>query len=71
MARKPPFEDPVLRAELMNRLNAIPGIDLPIDKLARRPRFEMRVLEDRAAMEAFQEVALWWIDQVSATPTVN
>ena len=61
MARKPPFEDPVLRAELMNRLNAIPGIEhFRVEKLARRPRFEMRVLEDRAAMEAFQEVALWW-----------
>jgi len=66
MARKHPFTDPGLRLELLRRLNAIEGIDLPEEKLEKRPRFDLKSLENPASMQAFKEVVLWWLDAIRA-----
>ncbi len=56
------FRDEAMRAELMRRLNAIPGIDLPTDHIARRPKFHCTVLADEAAMQEFLDVMNWTIE---------
>lgn len=38
---RPPFDDIALREELRQRLNAVPGIDLPAVKHSMRPGFEV------------------------------
>jgi hypothetical protein len=64
MANKPPFSDDSLRRELMKRLNSVEGIDLPVAKLERRPRFELKVLDTPQAMRSFKETVSWWIERV-------
>jgi hypothetical protein len=38
---KPPFNWPDKRFELLRRLNAIPGVNLPEDSIAREPSFQL------------------------------
>jgi hypothetical protein len=44
LSAKPPFADDALRDELRKRLNAIPGIELPADRLRGKPRFSLTAL---------------------------
>ncbi len=51
-----------MREELRERLNKIPGVDLPASKIELRPAFPLAVLADPAALELFIE-ALGWFQQ--------
>ena len=42
MRTRPPFDDPARRLELLDKVNAIPGISLPPDAIKRRPRLTLR-----------------------------
>jgi hypothetical protein len=59
LARRPPFDDVALRRELLDRFNAIPGVDLPDDSLNRRPSFPLEVLVDDGRQHA-HEALLWF-----------
>lgn len=37
-----PFDDPARRMELLDKLNALPGISLPPDAIERRPGLKLR-----------------------------
>lgn len=60
LSRRPPFDDPALRRELFDRLNAIDGIDLPEAKLALRPSFRLDVLADKQAVQDLTAVLEWF-----------
>jgi hypothetical protein len=59
MARRPPFEDLALRAELRDRLVAIPGVELPLAGDARRPSFELELLAPADAFRQFTDAMSW------------
>ena len=50
---RPPFDQLAYRQDLMDRLNAIDGIDLPADRIAKRPSFPLSVLDDEGAFGWF------------------
>lgn len=63
---KPPFTSENLRVEKLNRLNAIPGISLPPDGIARRPSFPLKALLTEGRTEALLNVYEWVLEQILA-----
>jgi hypothetical protein len=66
LLRRPPFDRDEMREELRSRLNAIPGVDLPPDRLARRPTFELKALYAEGALQVFLGAMGWVFDEVAA-----
>jgi hypothetical protein len=48
--RRPPFDNPELREQLRQRLDAIPDVDMPEDVLDRRPSIPLSVLTSEQAL---------------------
>ena len=63
---KEPFADEGKRRELLARVNAIDGVEVPADAIARRPGISLHTLRG-AALEAFLAVYQWVIDEILAT----
>ena len=53
----PPFSDESLRRELVNRLNQIPGVSIPADKISQYPGIPFDRLADKTSMDQFWQ--LW------------
>jgi hypothetical protein len=67
MRDKSPFEDEEKRKELRHRLNEIPGVDLPADRMNRYPTFPLSALKDEPTIKQFLEVLDWFVQEVKAT----
>ncbi len=65
LARKP-FGDEAKRLELRNRLNKIPGVEIPADAITRRPTITLAQLTDDATLKAFLGVLDWYITELKA-----
>jgi hypothetical protein len=68
-ASKPPFADDAKRAELLHRLNAVPGVALPADVVARRPSIPLTVFVDTARLDQFLDVFEWYLQEVGTADT--
>jgi len=66
MRSRKPFEDEAKRLDLRDRLNKIPGVELPADAITRRPTIPLAVLTDDVALKAFLGVLDWYIAAVKA-----
>ncbi len=66
MARRTPFEDEALRRQLLDKLNSIEGVDIPSEKLDKRPSFQLELLADSAAMASFLRTLDWWFGELTA-----
>lgn len=62
-----PFDDLELRRELMERLNRIPGVSLPEEKLSKRPSFAVSVLDQETAWTQFLEAMEWYLAELDAS----
>ena len=67
MAIREPFDDIQLRQEFRERLNKIPGVDLPVAKLELRPSFPLALLASIEARAIFIDALTWFYNQ-SNTP---
>jgi hypothetical protein len=65
LARKP-FEEEAKRLELRDRLNKIPGVEIPADAIARRPSIPLAVFTDPSALQRFLSVLDWYVSEVKA-----
>ena len=61
---RPPFTSEPLRVEKLNRLNAIPGVSLPQDSIARRPSIPLKSLLEEGRTEALLSVYEWVLEQI-------
>jgi hypothetical protein len=61
-----PFEREDMRRELRRRLNSIPGVSIPDDRIDRYPSFELARLADVDARRTFTEAMDWAIHEASA-----
>ena len=61
---RPPFDQLAYRQQLMDRLNAIDGVDLPADRIDKRPSFALSVLDEAGAMRTFLEIYDWFLSEV-------
>ena len=64
MKTRPPFDDPAKRLELLDKLNALPGISLPPDAIEKRPRLTLRWMAEEGRVERFLEVLGWVVGEV-------
>jgi hypothetical protein len=67
LARFPPFNSEAIRAELLGRLNKVPGVNFGVDAVTRRPSFDLAVLDNPQAETAFREVMHWAVAQVRSS----
>jgi alkylated DNA nucleotide flippase Atl1 len=65
LARRTPFDDGALRAQLRERLNTVGGVDLPAAKIELRPSFPLAVLGASTNCEALVQHLAWFRDVVS------
>ncbi|WP_234425468.1 hypothetical protein [Streptomyces kebangsaanensis] len=63
MAARAPFTDRALRAELLTRLNALDGVDIPEGKLELRPNIRLSLLEKNRNRELLAETLTWFRDR--------
>ncbi len=63
MAAREPFTDRALRAELLTRLNALDGVDIPEGKLELRPNIRLSLLEKERNRELLTETLTWFRDR--------
>ena len=63
---KPPFGSEAKRRELLDRLNSIPGVDLPDDAITRRPTIPLPSLSGDAERESFLQTLGWVVDEIQA-----
>ncbi|HVL37823.1 MAG TPA: hypothetical protein VM328_00400 [Fimbriimonadaceae bacterium] len=60
MAKWGPFANLDLRRELLRRLNQIPGIDIPVERLTKRPSVPLGIVA--GATPSFLNVFDWYLD---------
>jgi hypothetical protein len=66
MKVRPPFSDEIKRRELCDRLNQIPGVEIPDDAITRRPSIPLEVLTKDTVLRQFLDVLDWYIEQAKA-----
>ena len=62
----PPFDAEEKRRELLGRLNAIEGVSIPEDAIARRPSIPLAVFADETRLAKFLRVYKWFLQEVQA-----
>lgn len=62
--RRPPFDQAEMRSALQRRLNTIPGIAIPDDRLTLRPGFDLSTLADTSSLSSFLEAMDWALDEL-------
>ncbi|WP_329455190.1 GmrSD restriction endonuclease domain-containing protein [Streptomyces sp. NBC_01497] len=70
LAKREPFVERRLRAELLDRMNELEGVSLPQGKLELRPGFRLSVLEDEQNRVALLETLQWFKARWDARETV-
>jgi hypothetical protein len=68
---RPPFDQLSYRQELMNRLNTIPGIELPTNKIDKRPSFPLDLLAPPESMRVFLETFDWFMKEIVGHTSEN
>jgi hypothetical protein len=63
-ASKPPFNDPALLDELLQHINAIPGITMPADAFTRQNHVPLEVLAPAPVLAQFFETYEWYLEQI-------
>jgi hypothetical protein len=64
MVRRAPFDAPERRVQLQQKLNAIPGVEIPDRGLDKRPSISLEALTNDKALEAFLAAMAWAFEQV-------
>ncbi|MFF9265191.1 GmrSD restriction endonuclease domain-containing protein [Streptomyces longwoodensis] len=63
LAAREPFTDRALRAQLLSRLNALDGVDLPEGKLELRPNIRLSLLEKERNRQLLADTLTWFRDR--------
>ncbi len=63
LAAREPFTERSLRAELLTRLNALDGVDIPEGKLELRPNIRLSLLEKDRNRELLAQTLTWFRDR--------
>jgi hypothetical protein len=66
LRKRPPFDSPDMRRDLIGRLNRIAGVDLPLEKIESQPSFSLTVLVDDGARQTFLAVMRWMVAEIES-----
>ena len=61
---KPPFDNENSRLEVLNRLNQISGMSLPLDSITKLPGADLSVIKEKADLKLFLETFEWVIEEI-------
>ncbi len=61
---KPPFDSESKRLELREKLNQIPGVDIPLEGIERRPSISLAALSSTENLEQFLAVYDWVVSEI-------
>jgi len=64
LKNNPPFDDEEKRKALLERLNAIPSVDISSDAVTKRPSIPLQVLRSEQAIKQFIAAFDWVIEQI-------
>jgi hypothetical protein len=64
---KPPFDSEEKRLELLHKLNAIEGIDIPVEAISRRPSIPLEILGEETVLQRFLAVFEWFLAEIKNT----
>jgi hypothetical protein len=67
MQNRPPFNDEAKRLELLKRLNAVPGVNIPVEAITKFPNIRLSTLKDATALQQFLEVLDWVVQEIKAS----
>lgn len=66
-----PFESEQKRLELLDKLNQINGVSIPVDKIDKRPNIPLNLLVDEKEYQKFLDIYRWFIEEVKVSkPTI-
>lgn len=68
LSTRRPFDDISLREELRQRLNKLPGVNIPAAKIALRPGFPLTVITDGAARATLLDQLRWFLNEAETDP---
>ncbi|MFC7380630.1 GmrSD restriction endonuclease domain-containing protein [Sphaerisporangium rhizosphaerae] len=71
LKKRVPFNDPVLRDELRQRLNEAPGVDLPAAKLELYPSFDIALLANEAVWDVLVSAIDWFVSRTKGATEVE
>ncbi|MBK7691370.1 MAG: hypothetical protein IPJ31_09705 [Bacteroidetes bacterium] len=64
MKNRPVFDQEDKRLELLNKLNTIPGVAIPQERVSARPNFPLAVLNTETELQKFMDIFDWyWKEQ--------
>ena len=66
MLGRKPFNKQAKRLELLDRLNKIPGVEIPADAITRRPSIPLATFTDPSSLQKFLSVLDWYVSEVRA-----
>lgn len=61
---KPPFNDIEKRRELLEKLNTIKGLNIPENKIDKRPSFPIQLLKEKEEFKKFINIYEWFLDEI-------
>jgi len=61
---KPPFDDDSKRKELLDRLNQIPNVNIPVNAMNTRPNIFLSVFKDKEVLEQFLHSLDWVVEEI-------
>lgn len=64
LVNKVPFDSEERRAELLRRLNALPGVSIPEDRMLGLPSIPLAVLADGVATTGLLEALRWLVREI-------
>jgi len=64
---RPPFDSESKRKELLDRLNRIPGVQIPVDAITLRPNIFLSVFKEEDALKRFLEILEWVVQEIKAS----
>jgi hypothetical protein len=64
MRTQPAFGSESKRFELLDKLNTISGVNLPRDRINRRPSIRLGLLQDEASLDRFLAVVGWMVEEI-------
>ena len=62
---KPPFDDLAKRREFLEKLNAIPGVKIPDESIARQPPISLDILAVQGRTDLLLNVLDWFVKEVA------
>jgi hypothetical protein len=66
LMNKSPFNDEMKRKELLNRLNQIPGIEIPEKAITRRPNISLSKFKDASSLTQLLETLDWSVQEIKS-----